>query len=327
MAMNEKRPARGAARRRLWQAIGLLLVPAVLLAIIAVPAHLFAGRLPIVSADRYVRVAPVQGANGSAGFWVLLWLAGLGAFALLRGKECRVFRVFWEYALPAAYLLGGFLAGGAVVDAVNNLDAAGIQPPDRLGWQAGVPPMVGALLCGAIGAAIGRAVVGAERDPLQARGRVRAVWVSEVRAGRDGWLLQAAWAAPWVLLTAWGSGLGAGLTVVAFLLAVSLWFQTARISITPAGVRVRLGLFGLFGWRLPMERIVSVDVVPVSAWWPPRWLPDVVLRSGPALALGTTAGSTRVIAVPEAAEAAAVLRGWLRGPLPGGASVGVGRQA
>jgi hypothetical protein len=309
---------------RLWQAIGLLLAPAVLLAIIAVPAHLFAGRLPVVSADRYVRVPPVQGANGSAGFWVLLWLAGLGAFTLLRGKERWV---FWEYALPFAYLLAGLLAGGAVVDVVNNLDAAVIQPPDRLGWQAGVPPMAGALLCGVIGAAIGRAVVAAERDPLQARGAVRSVWLAEVRADRDFWLLTAALGAPWVLLTAWGSGLGAGLTMIAFLLALSLWFQTARISITPAGVRVRLGLFGVFGWRLPIERIVSVDVVPVNVWWPPRWVTDVVLGSGPGLALRTTSGSTRVIAIPEAPEAAELLRGWLRGPLPGTASADVGRQA
>ena len=110
--------------------------------------------------------------------------------------------------------------------------------------------------------------------------------------------------------------------MIAFWAAVALWFRTARVSITPGGVRVRLGLFGLVGWRLPVERIASVGVVPVSVWWPPRRLTSVVLRGGPALSLRTTSGSTRVVTMPQATEAAEVLSGWLPAPLPGSASVG-----
>jgi len=62
--------------------------------------------------------------------WALACLAGLVVGALIRRPRRRA---FWEHGLLAAYLVGGYLAASSLVGIANNLDAPGIQPPDRWG--------------------------------------------------------------------------------------------------------------------------------------------------------------------------------------------------
>ncbi|MDQ6773697.1 MAG: hypothetical protein M3024_12045 [Candidatus Dormibacteraeota bacterium] len=293
-------------RRRAWQALGLVALPGLLLALIVVPAHLFAGQLPTRSADVYPRQSPVALANGWAVVWAAVWLSGAVVHAVLPGAARRA---FWEYAAPAAYLVGGYLGVAATVTVTANLGAPAIRAPDA-DWQQNVVPVIGAVTAAALVAAIGQRAVAGLPDPTRVNGPLRQVWIAKVCAGPTYWLFNIGLAVGLGLLSLRLTGPATAAAGTAVIAAVSLWFGSARISITPRGVRVRLGMFGPVGWRLPVDRIRAVDVVQVAVIWPPRFV-SVVLRDGPALALRLDTGNTRVVAMPEAPEAADMLRAWL----------------
>ena len=104
-----------------------------------------------------------------------------------------------------------------------------------------------------------------------------------------------------------------GLVLVVVLLALSL--LTARVTVGPAGLRIRLGPLGVVRLDVPLDEIVAVDAIEVDplahGGWGVRLMPGlraVVFRSGPGLRVEQRDGPTTVVTLDRAAEAAGVLR-------------------
>lgn len=147
------------------------------------------------------------------------------------------------------------------------------------------------------------------------------MWISSVEAGRSWWLWQAVVIAPCALLFAllpefggwWGERVEAALVILSLGVLVAAWGSRGSVSISPAGIRVSVGQVGLVGWSIGIERITSVDVADVRLMRGPfwSWTKHFGLCDGPALIVTTHGYRRHVITLPDADDAAVVLREWL----------------
>jgi hypothetical protein len=308
-----RRPAPGAA----WRALALYVGPALLLAGTVLPTALLLGRLPSHEVPpyqehplRYLVAAEVLG-----GWLVAGWATVLVVAATSRPPRPRL----WETWVPLLYALGGLTIAFTVPPILLNLDR-----PYGVPYDAGAAlrlPLTYAFsgACAGVGLVLGRRAAATEPGP---RAAARAVWISRVDAGRSWWLAQLAFAlglsllvaVPFVQAALWGAAVQTAGTVLGVSVAILAWGSRGQVSITPAGVRVRVGHVPVLGWELRIDQIASVEVAnlrllrsPAALLLPTR----LALRDGPALVVRTTWGTRRWVTVPDAEDAAAVLRTWL----------------
>jgi hypothetical protein len=311
-----------------WRVLALHVGPALLLLATVLPLVLFQDRLPGYPVPPppphrnhempLLVVAVVDGAPLVAG-----WATAFGISFLSGEPRRRLLAV----VLPLLYALGGMTVVSNAQWLARNLD----QP--YLRWPA--PDAFGAevlVAAAALGAGVGLLLARRVTKPVAARPpAVRAVWVCQVDADLSWWLLQAAWAMPVALLAAappalngsWGRALEFGVLPLAMCAAICTWASRGHVAVTAAGVRVRWGRLPVFGWELGVEYLTAVDVRrarvlrSLSAWIGTE---SLCLRTGPALVLRTRWGE-RWVTVPEADDAAAVLRNWIDGrrAIPAGA--------
>jgi hypothetical protein len=298
-----------------WSTLGLLVVPALVTAAFAVPARALGGHLPAPGPDSpYWPVASVG--DFWAGCWLLIWLIGLFVFGLLPRNQREG---LWELGVPSAYAAAGFFVCLFAVAMVQNLNAPARVDPADWGWRLGLVAVLGACALGGLGAFIGRRATAGAFDPVRVPGRVRAAWLTTTWAGLGHWLWSLLGGVLVTVLLVATNQLSPDVAIVvaAALTAIALSFGVARVSVTPAGVRVRLGPYGMVSWRHRIDEIVSVEVTrlarvplrPSISWQ------NVRFRGGPALLLRTRFGTVHVIAMERAAAAAAVLQGWLSQPV------------
>jgi hypothetical protein len=311
------RTARRSAPGAAWRALALYGGPALLLAATVLPTALLLGRLP-----RY-EVAPHQehplnylfGAEAFGGWVVAGWAAALIVSRTSQPPRPRL----WERWVPLVYALGGLTIAFTVPPIVLNLDRAYGLPPDAGGALRLPFTYAFAAACAGVGLVLGRRAAATEPVPRPA---TRAVWISRVDAGPSWWLAQLGSGLVAALLVAvplaqadlWGPALQTGGTILGLCVAIFAWASRGQVSITPAGVRVRLGHVPVLGWELRIDQIASVEVARILLLRSPAILllpTHLALRDGPALVLRTTWGARRWVTMPEAEEAAAVLRTWL----------------
>jgi hypothetical protein len=95
---------------------------------------------------------------------------------------------------------------------------------------------------------------------------------------------------------------------------LGVWASKGYVTISDSGIRAYYGHIPLLGWQVGIDQIASVEVGRVrllrsaAAW---QCLSHLALRDGPALIVRTRTGGRRVVTVPEAEDAAAVLRQWM----------------
>jgi hypothetical protein len=305
-----------------WRALALGALPAALLAATALPAILLSGRLPRLEAaprgghpTGYVLMAVVFASLVASGWAALAAVVAGTPPARSRRRKA------WELGLPLLGMVGGAAAALADLPVMVNLDrSAGI------GLSGGAVDLLAAcaavLAGGGLALLAGRRAAAAEPDD-RPRGAVRAVWLRDVSAGPSWWTMQAmfglvllaALVVPSGLAGDWAGGLGPAVVMLAFVGLLVVYASNARVAVSTAGVRVRLGVLAPVGAELPIRDIRAVDVVALrSLPWRALWCtlpPRLVLRGGPALVIRTRAGGRCVITVPDADEAAGLLRGWL----------------
>jgi hypothetical protein len=305
------RPAPGLG----WRVLALHVGPALLLAATVLPLVLFRDRLPRFAPppnqhhEMYLLPnAYLLGASVAAGWATAFWISFTSGTLL---------RQLWEIWLPMLYGLGGMSVAANAELLARNLD----QPYARqsLPGTAGMEVVVLAAVAGAgAGLLLGRRVarIEAPRPPA-----VRAVWVRQVDADLSWWLAQATWAValpllvavPFALAGSWSVALQFGVVPLTVCAAACVWASRGHVAITPAGIRVRWGRVPVFGWELGVEYIAAVEVRRAHvlrglvAW---TGMESLCLRGGPALVLRMSWGE-RWVTVPEAEEAAAVLRNWI----------------
>jgi hypothetical protein len=297
-----------------WSTLGLLVVPALVAAAFVVPARALGAHLPAPGpGSPYWPLAKVGGFWAS--YWLLIWLIGLFVFGLVPRDQRRG---VWELGVTSAYAAAGFFVCLFAVVMAQNLNAPARVDPEDWCWRLGLVAVLGACALGGLGAFIGRRATADEFDPVRVRGRVRAAWLTTTWAGLGHWLWSLLGGLLIVLLLVATNqfSLDVAIVVAAALTAVALSFGVARVSITPAGIRVRLGPYGMVSWRYRTDEIVSVEVTrlarvplrPSLSWQ------NVRFRGGPGLLLRTRFGTVHVIAMERAVEAAAVLQGWQNQP-------------
>lgn len=308
-----KRPAPGAG----WRAMALHVGPALLLAATVLPTLLLQERLP-----RYQQ-APYQahaiswsaGVLATGACLVAAWFAVL-VFAST-GSPHR--RPLWGLWVPLLYAAGGLAVAITVPDLILNLDRRYSLPGGAGGLPRWAFTWAAVAACASIGVLLGRRAAATMRAPTSAN---RAVWIAEVDADRSWWLLQGALALAAALLLAAPALLagyvsepleGAASVLATFGLGAA-WASTGLVTISPMGIRVALGHVRLYGWELPIEQITSVDVASVQVCRPSVWIRSwrhLALRDGRALIVSTRSGGRHVVTVPDADDAAAVLKQWI----------------
>jgi hypothetical protein len=310
-----KRPAPGAGLR----ALALYVGPALLLIGTVLPALLLWNHM-----TRYLGqphhpthfVSPVTVLVYGAGL-LSGWVTVLVIHLSLRGTSRRE---LWGLWVPLLYAVGGCAIAVTMVDLVLLVWQPFRGTPDEGGpaWWAFTWAVIAA--CASVGVQVGRRAGATEPPPRPAN---RAIWIAEVDAGRSWWLLQAL--APLaIVLPVSGALLLAGnpsgalevaVSVLATVGVLAIWGSRSAVTISPAGIRVGHGHIRLFGWELGIDGIASVEVADVRllrspALWLNCWT-NIAMRDGPALVVRTRWGTRRVLTLPDADDAAAMLGRWL----------------
>ncbi len=304
-----------------WRLAALWLGPLLLLLVTVLPAALLAGRLPSFEVPPYQRhrMSPVFAAwlagPALAGAWTALMIAYLW---LCRTGLAR--NQLWRFWLPLLYFCGGGAAAWSNTLVAINLDRPYALPPDAQGAAGLLIDSAAGLLAAVPAVLIGRRAADFDQM-LRPRPVSRTIWISEVQPSATWWLIRGATLLAVVLVCVSlfglagdaGTGLAAGLVMGGFQALLVLLASTAQLVLTPDGIRVRYGHLGIVGSVTTMDQIESIEVTTVrllklrATWYGPAQL---VLRDGPALLVHTRWGERRWFTLPEAQEAAALLRTW-----------------
>jgi hypothetical protein len=306
--------------------VGVYGLPAVVLAVLALPVPLLAHRLPDPIATHWGLTGGPDGSSARTPAWLVVvaaWaLAWIGLVWRSRRPGPRSGIRMPE--LVVALAVGGLLAGMSVATVALNLDAES--------WRdAGSFPIWGALtaLAPAIGlGAAGAALESGRPAPVRPDRRAgpppsvglapgqRAVWLGRASSRLllvitlpaaavlaaaallvgppEGWIL---------LFAAAVVGVAAALTA------------TIDVTVAPTGVRVGFGPFGVPRKVIPLERIERADAIDVEplAWggWgyrvPRPGTSAVVLRRGPGVLLELAGNRRFVVTVDDAPRAAGLI--------------------
>ena len=301
-----RRPAAGVA----WRVLALYVGPALLVGLsILVRTPLPSSGAPfsvrlLIAAETLLLDLPLIVA------WIVVIVIRLSSLDPNRRKV-------WELGTPIVYLIGGM---GIAIDTSGRLErlaehfggVLAVHPPlwYAVGWAT-------AAVCVAMGLVLGRRAAATEPAP---RTSTRSVWISSVDAGRSWWRWWAVLATPWILLAAllplfdgWVERLEFALVILSLGVLVAAWGSRGSVSISPTGIRVSFGHVGLIGWSIGIEQIMSVEVADVRLMRGVFWggMKHFGLRDGPALIVTTRGFQKHVITLPDAEDAAAVLREWL----------------
>jgi hypothetical protein len=310
-----KRPAPGAG----WRAVALHVGPALLLAVTVPPTLLLWDRMiehlrQPDHAQQFTSplLALIAGA-GLIGGWVTVLAIHLSSTGAAR-------RELWGLWVPLLYAAGGLTIASTVPGLALVVDQPYGLPPDPggLAWWAFTWAAVAA--CTSVGVLLGRRAAATEPAPRPAN---RTVWIAEVDGGLSWWVMQAVAAlgaavlasVPLLLSGSPGAALELAVGIVATVGVLAVWASRSTVAISPTGIRVGHGHIRLFGWELGIDSIVSVEVADVrlvrsTVAWVNCWT-NLALRDGPALVVRTRWGKRRVLTVPDADDAAAVLGRWL----------------
>jgi hypothetical protein len=310
-----------------WRRVaGLYGLPAIVLAVLAIPVPLLADRLPDPIATHWGFGGEPDGSSARTPSWLVVmtaWaLAWIGLMWRSRRPGPRSGIRMPE--LVVALAVGGLLAGMSVMTVALNLDAAS--------WRdAGSLPIWGALAALAPAIALGAAAAALESGrpaPVRPDRRAgpppsvglapgqRAVWLGRassrllivvtvpVAVGLAAAALLVGPPEGWILL------LGAVAIGVAAILTT-----TIDVTVAPTGVRVGFGPFGVPRKVIPLERIERADAIDVEplAWggWgyrvPRPGTSAVVLRRGPGVLLELTGNRRFVVTVDGAPDAAGLI--------------------
>lgn len=305
----------------LWRVAALWVVPALLLLATILPAVLLAGRLPELEGPPYGR-HPMDPTG-------LAWLAGVGVGAAWAALVIVYLSLrfsgmsrqhLWRLGVPLLYFGAGLAIAWVNSFVAINLDGPYTAPPASPGTPGQLMECAAGLLVGACGVALGRRAADSDRD-ARPRPASRAIWISEVRPSAGWWLIRSV--APLVMLLffvgsfglvgAPGAGLATGLMVSGFQALPFLLASSNQIVLTPDGIRVRYGHLRMWTSVTTIDQIESIDVTTVrllklrAAWF---GMTQLLVRDGPALVVRTRWGERRWFTLPEAEEAAVLLRRW-----------------
>ncbi len=304
-----------------WRLAALWLGPLLLLLVTVLPAALLAGRLPSFEVPPYQRhrMSPVFTAwlagPALAGAWAALMM---GYLSLCRTGLAR--NQLWRFWLPLLYFCGGGAAAWSNSLVAINLDRPYALPPDAQGAAGLLIDSAAGLLAAVPAVLIARRAAHFDQV-LRPRSVSRAIWISEVQPSATWWLIRGATLLAVVLVCVSlfglagdaGTGLAAGLVMGGFQALLVLLASTAQLVLTPDGIRVRYGHLGILTSVTTMDQIESIEVATArllklrATWYGSA---QMVLREGPALVVRTRWGEMRWFTLPEAQEAAALLRTW-----------------
>jgi hypothetical protein len=247
------------AAGRWWIAVTVLGGPLLVVSLLVFPGLLLADRL-------------YEGAADNGYVYAAIWapIAAV-AFALLLRVQFRrsadAPAALWGWVVPAVYMVAGLFAGPHLTKILTSLDE-----PARVSVAWDGLAIYGSMILGVVAGSLlaQRVVAHLPRAPVP---QTRTAWVEVVpTTGRFivGYHV-ILFLLIFVVISAFmtwvdGSllfGVGAGLWVV----ATNLWWTSVRVAVTPSGVRVTQGIFGLVATTrvLPVTDIASVDVVDVTA--------------------------------------------------------------
>jgi hypothetical protein len=306
----------------------VLVIPALLLAAIALPIPLLGDRLPDPIATHW----GLDGSPDGSGDATVMWLVATAVWVALWGW--LVWRARKGGPLPEAVPVlgaGGFMAALMIFTVAANDGAATWRDADEVGWTAVLVTLAAG---GLLAAAAHRLERGQEYPATHAPpgdatiglgAGERAVWVghaSSPRMALGGSLCALALAAGALLVEG-----AAGWILVATAVVVALamtWVSMVRVTASERGLRIDFGPFGFPSKHMPLERIERAEATEIEPmrWggWGYRWAGPrrsaVVVRRGPGLVLDLRGGGRFAVTVDEPAPAAGLLNDLRRRQAP-----------
>jgi uncharacterized membrane protein len=299
--------------------IEVLILPALLLAAIALPIPLMADSLPDPIATHWGLDGRPDGSADPTALWLSVtgvWLVLWGVLAIRARKGGR---------MPEAVLvlaLGGFLAALMAITVAANDGAATWREAGEVGLPEVLLAVGGGLLLGGVAVLLER---GRGRDDAAgAPGAAtiglgageHAVWVGH--ASSPGMALGGSLAALGLAAGGLFADGAAGwiLIVSAVVVALALtWLSIVRVTASERGVRIAFGPFGVPSKHMPLDRIERAEATEIEPlrWggWGYRWAGPgrsaVVVRRGPGLVLDLRDGRRFAVTVDEPEPAAGLL--------------------
>ena len=297
----------------------VLILPALLLAAIALPIPLLADRLPDPIATHW----GVDGRPDGSLDPTALWVAVTGVWLVL--WAALAFRARRGGPLPEAVpilSLGGFLAGLMAITVAANDGAASWHEAGEVGVPEALAAVGAGLLLGGVAMLLERGHEHAAAATAPGTATIglgageHAVWIGH--ASSPGLALGGSLGA--LALAAGGllAGGAAGWILVGSAVVVALaltWASTVRVTASEQGLRIAFGPFGVPSKRMPLERIERAEAAEIEPlrWggWGYRWAGPgrsaVVVRRGPGLVLELRGGGRFAVTVDEPAPAAGLL--------------------
>jgi hypothetical protein len=307
----------------------VLILPALLLAAVALPIPLTADRLPDPIASHWALDGRPDGSADPTVLWLVVTGVWVALWALLVVRSRR------GGALPEAVpvlALGGFLAALMAITVGANDGAASWQQAGEVGIVEVLLAVAAGLLLGWIAVVLDRGRRGEEPAVEPGAATIglgageHAVWVGHASSpgmalagslaalGLAAGGLFADGAAGWILV---GSAVVVGLAVT--------WVSTVRVTASERGLRIAFGPLGVPSKHMPLERIERAEATEIEPlrWggWGYRWAGPgrsaVVVRRGPGLVLDLRGGGRFAVTVDEPAPAAGLLNDLRRRHAPG----------